>query len=926
MNTVLRGSERIYRLLLYLFPAEMRRRFGRDMAELFRDRMRCALRHGGTAGLLGGWTRSFFDLFSSAFMEHIRQAREKLSWFRAGANSNSGGGRLPLGGGLGHDLRYAFKSLLRNPASSLLVLLTLALGVGANAAMLGLTSRLLLSAPPHVAEGSRVFTLEFAGSDFRGNPVASTTTSYPVYEKLRSSARRLGAVAARHHAEIVLGQSETARKVQACMVSQDYFVLLGVKPQLGRFPSAEEHRPPTGLPVAVLSHAFWQRELAGAGDVIGRSLTLDGTAYTVVGVAPPRFSGDSLQAVDLWVPLLAGMSKRPADWRFSERLQTVTVLARLAPGASAQQAEQEAARILQSARGPMRDWKAGLASLIPGLRLGQRGVTGQISLWLTATAALVFLIALANASTLLLLKTLRRRRQTALRLALGCSRGRIARQFLAESLLLSGAGGLAGLVAAYWCGEMVRRILLPQMVGAGFADSGVLAAAAGGALLAGLWTGLIAVWQSGASSPMTSLRGAGSTLRWRRSRLQAGLLVAQTAVSMLLLVGAGLFLHSLYQLVSQDLGFESQRLALARLEFPASMGPEERDRTYRRLEKQAERMPEVTEALPVESLPFGPRATFPVGIPGRDADQLFQGQFPRLYGADPGFFQAMGIDILAGRAFTASDRRDAQLVAVVNQSMARAVWPQEDPLGKCLRTGFNTSAWPPQASDDLPCRRIVGVAADTRPQRLRLEQENTAMQYYLPFEQLPEVPGPPRSRVWSLLVRTEGHAEAHLARLQEALRRSLPSTHYEYLEVRPYAELMDPQIRPFRLGAALFSLFGALALAMAAVGLYGVLAYSVAQRRPEIGVRMALGAASGRVARLIALQGLRVAFVGVVLGGAAALAAAPLLSSQLYRTRPYDPWILSAAVLTLTAAALLASLLPAWRASRTDPNQVLRTE
>ncbi|HSR53070.1 MAG TPA: ADOP family duplicated permease [Acidobacteriota bacterium] len=924
MNAVLRGSERLFRLLLYLFPSEMRRHFGRDMAEVFRDRLRAALREGGVTGMLRGWARSFLDLLASAFMERVQQAQEKLRGSSGSAPAR--GGRFPSGRGVGDDLRYAFKSLLRHPASSLLVLLTLALGVGANASMLGLTSRLLLSAPPHVVEGARLFKLQFAGSDFRGNPVVSTTTSYPVYDKLRESAQSLSAVAARHNGEMVLGRGESARKVQVSMVSRDYFVLLGVRPQVGRFPSAEEHQPPAGIPVAVLSHSFWQRELGGTREALGHTLTLDGTTYGVIGVAPPRFSGDDLQVVDVWVPLLSGMSGRPPDWRFSEMLRTVTVLARLAPQASLVQARQEAARILQGGQGPMREWETDWASLIPGLRLEPGGASGRISLWLTATAALVFLIALANASTLLLLKALRRRRQTALRLALGCSRGRIARQFLTESLLLSTAGGLAGLVAAYWCGEMVRRMLMPEMAPSRWSDSGVLAAAAACALLAGLTTGLIALWQSGTSSLMNTLRSAGSTLRWRRSRLQSGLLVAQTAVSMLLLVGAGLCLHSLYQLISQDLGFDADRLALARVEFPSSLGPEDRDRIYRRLEELAERMPEVTEALPVESLPFGPHTTFPVGIPGRDAQELFQGQFPRLYGAAPGYFQAMGIEIVRGRGLGASDHGEAELVAVINQSMAHAVWPEEDPLGKCLRTGFDPSVWPPRVTDDMPCRRIVGVAEDTRPQRLRLEQENTALQYYLPFDQLPDLPGPPRSRVWTLLVRTEEAAGPQVALLQETMRRALPSSQYEYLEVRPYHELMDPQVRPFRLGAALFSLFGLLALAMAAVGLYGVLAYSVAQRRAEIGVRMALGAAAGQVARLIALQGLRVALLGVLLGGAAALAAAPLLSSLLYRTRPYDPWVLSTAVLTLVAAALLAALLPAYRASRTDPNQVLRTD
>ena len=930
MNRVLNGSERLYRLLILLYPPGMRRRFGRDMAELFRDRLRQEWRSRGRLGLLRTWRRTLTDLLWHALMERCQEYRQRSRQPapQAGRAGQRQGGN-PFFGGLGRDLHYALRTLLRHPASSLLILLTLALGVGANAAMFGLADRLLLSPPPHIQEADQVLRIQFQGSDRRGNPFTMSTTSYPVFESLKQAAHGFVALAAEHGGEMVLERGSASRKLKASMVSADYFTLLGVEPQLGRFPGPEENRLPDGLAVAVLSQPFWQREFGGDRGVLGSTLRLDGRLYSVVGVAPGGFSGDDLNAVDVWVPLPAGLAKRSDDWRFESRLRIVSILGRLAEQASPEAAQQEAQQILRESgalprRGP--EFQVRLGSVIPGRQL--EGVTrqGRIALWLSGTAALVFLIALANVATLQLLKALRRRRQTALRLSLGCSRGQLARQLLAESLLLAVLGGAAGLLVAVWFGEAVRRLLIPEMASVGWAQAGILAAAGGAALLAGLATGLVSAWQSRSVSLMEGLQSAGSTLRWRRSRLQTGLLVAQAGLSLLLLAGAGLFLRSLYEVVSQDLGFDTSRLALLEIEFPASVPASERDDIYRRLQEQASRHPDVASALPVNSVPFGPFLTLPVGIPGRDVEPLFMGQFPRLYGTAPGFFKAMRMEIAEGRAFSGADHAQAPLVAVVNRSMASTVWPDENPLGQCLRSGFDPVAWPPQLTDKLPCRRVVGVVADTRPRRIRLEEETTSLQYYLPFVQLPALPGPPMARTWSLLIETKGPAAEHLAGLHNALGKFLPRSQSEHLEFRPYQQLIDPQIRPFRLGATLFSLFGGLALTMAAVGLYGVLAYSVAQRRGEIGVRLALGAGGPSVARLIAGEGFKVALTGILLGAAAALAAGRLVASQLYRTEPHDPVVLLGAAAALTGAALLASFVPAWRASRTDPNEVLRTE
>lgn len=929
MNRTLDASERFYRLLLLLYPAEMRRRFGGDMAELFRDRLRQEWRTRGRLGLIRAWRRTLLDLLSNSLMERFQELRQRVLPAAAPA-SHTG---TPPGGnsflaGLGRDLHYALRSLLRHPAPSVLIVLALALGVGANAAMFGLVDRLLLSAPPHIRQADQVVQVQFQGSDPRGNPFVMATASYPVYEALQESAHGFASLAAVHRAEMVLEQdSGESRKIAASMVTSDYFTLLGVDPLLGRFPDSGDSDE---IAAAVVSWPFWQRHWGGDRAALGSTLRLDGRLFSLIGVAPQGFSGHDLTNVDLWVPLAAGMANRTDDWRFEPHLRIISILARRAPQTSIKAAQDEVQQILQQGGLLPRlaqVFEVRLASLIPARRLDGINRQGQISLWLSGTAALLFLIALANLATLQLLKALRRRRETALRLSLGCSRSALVRQLLAESFLLAGAGGAAGLLVADWFSEAVRHLLIPEMAPVGWAQGGILAAAAIAAFVAGLATGLVPAWQSRSVSLMEGLQSAGGTLRWRRSRLQSGLLVAQAGLSLLLAAGAGLFLRSLHEAVSQDLGFAVDRLALLQVEFQPAVAESEKDALYRRLLQQLSRLPEVSSALPVISIPFGPHMIFPVSVPGRDTDSVFMGQFPRLYAAAPGYFQAMGIQVVQGRAFGDADTSRAPLVAVVNRTMANAIWPDESPLGQCLRSGVDPDSWPPRHSESLPCRRVVGVVSDTRPQRIRQEEENTWLQYYLPFDQLPAMPGgPPAALPWSLLVEARGPVAGHLGGLQSALSSLLPHSLYEHIEVRPYQQLIDPQVRPFRLGATLFSLFAALALTMAALGLYGVLAYSTAQRRAEIGVRLALGADGQSVARLIAGEGLKVALTGILLGGAAALASGRLIASQLYRTAPHDPFVLFAAAVLLIAAALLASWIPAWRASRVDPCEVLRTE
>jgi predicted permease len=599
------------------------------------------------------------------------------------------------------------------------------------------------------------------------------------------------------------------------------------------------------------------------------------------------------------------------------------VLGRLRPGLSRAAAGDEATvayrRGMEGEPYSDAESRVLIAALTPGV--GPSGLYPQarIALWLSGVSLIVFLIAVANVTNLLLQRAAQRQQEIAVRLALGMGRSRLARQWMTESLLLAVLGGGLGLIVSRWGGELIRLTLLPGMAPSeGWADWRVLAVTGATVLAAGVLTGLLPAIQAISPSLLGVLKNGRQARTFRRSPLRTGLLLAQTVLSTVLLIGSGLFVSSFQKVRSQDFGFSTQRTLLATFQFDTNVPGVRRDALYRDALARLKTLPGVEEAIPTDSLPFASTSAPAIDVPGVDLSR-FQ-QMPFMNAAALEYFKVLGIRLLRGRGFTAADNPGGAPVVVISETMARTFWPDGDAIGKCLRFGFVPD---PAELATAPCREVVGIVNDVRPRSIRPEPQ-PVMQFYVPYDQVPPPYLPEAPRISGLLIRTAGDPERMAAPVQRALQSFAPDL--PYANVRPYQSLIDPQMGTWRLGAVLFSVFGGLALAMAAIGLYGVLSYMVAQRSKEMGIRMALGARSGDVIRLVVGEGLWFAGLGILAGGAAALAAGSWLQPLLFDTRPWEPAVLAEVALTLGAVTLLASLLPAWRATRTDPNLVLKME
>lgn len=714
------------------------------------------------------------------------------------------------------------------------------------------------------------------------------------------------------------GRGAEAVQVNATLVSANFFRVLGARPAVGRFFADEESRPPDGAPVVVLGYGYWQRRFGGDPRVVGRLLPLGKGRYTIVGVAPKGLTTTDLAPVDVWLPVSAA---GPEDviWRWSEDTNSwLQIVARLRPGADARRAAAELETVYQRvdeervrARSQLFGKEtAAHASLstISGMRTADGSLTAEarISRWLIGVTAIVLLIACANVANLLLARATRRRREIAVRLALGISRRRLVGQLMTEGLLLAALGGVAGLALARWGGGLVRTMLLPGVVWEGSPVGGsviVVTAAIGlsaGALIA------IAPALPASSTDLTSALKAAVRSGVPRSHLRRALIVAQSALSVVLLVGAGLFVRSLRNVRAEDLGMDMEPVLRATIDLE-SAGYSAADRTafLERAMQRLRRLPGVDDVAMAKSSPFGSIGTLVMIVPGRRDSIPEAGAtgLPTYNVVSPSYFATLGMRIIHGRGFTDADGAGAGHVAVINETLQRFVWPEEDPIGRCVHLGH-----------DQPCTTIVGIVKDAVRFRIR---EEPGMQIYLPF-------GQDRGPAEVLFVRTRGDP----ARLVEPVRHTLQTMAPDlpYADVRPMQGLLNPQIRPWKLGATMFGLFGLLALVIASVGLYSTLAYDVAQRTHEMGVRMALGARSPDVVRLVLGDGVRVAAVGVLLGLVATLAAGRAVAPLLFDTSPHDPHVLLAVSITLLAVAVIASFVPAWRATRVAPGSVLQAE
>ena len=829
---------------------------------------------------------------------------------------------------LWHDVRYAVRGLRRKPAFAAAVVLTLGLGIGANATMFSVVDRLLFRPPAYIHAPDRVHRVNLAVMTDRSGEFINAYMSYKRYLELTEWTTSFDVTAAGAHGKPAIGEGENAREMDLSAISASFWRLFDMRPALGRFFTPAEDRVPDGTMVAVLGYGFWQTRFGGRADVLGKPVKIGAETYTIIGVAPKNFVGTSLVSPAVFVPITAWANasfgqradregpfggKRPSYYA-AHNIQWMEMLVRRKPGVTLAAATADlsnAARrsyIAQKTESPgIRPTELAkpraLASPLMRERGPNQGNDSRVATWLVGVAAVVLLIACANVGNLLLARAFARRREIAVRLALGVGRARLVRQLITESLLLAGLGALAGLVLAQWGGGTLRALLLENVEWTNtFGDTRVLGITIAAALVAGLLTGLAPALHAGRGDIAAALKAGAREGTYQRSRTRVALLVMQGALSVVLLVGAGLFVRSLRNVRSLDLGYDGARVAYVEPHMRGvRLDSIQSGELRRRLIDAATALPYVEAGSRTITVPFWSSITMDLSVAGIDSvDRL--GDF-YFHAVSPDYFKTMGTRIRRGRAFTPADTRNAPLVMVVSESMAKKLWPGQDAIGQCVKVG----------ADTMPCTHVVGIAQDIKRESL---SEDAGLQYYMPIDQREAGIG------GGLFIRARGSATSYSEQIRRELQKAMPGA--SYVTVTPLDEVLGSQTRSWTLGATMFTVFGALALLVAAVGLYSVIAYNVAQRTHELGVRIALGARSPDVVRLVVGEGLRVSVMGIGIGTIVALAAARYVGPLLFGVSPRDPAVLTGVATVLVVVALLASVLPAWRASHVDPSVALR--
>ena len=850
---------------------------------------------------------------------YVRQlVRSALSlWTDAAGPRTAAGPALParLSARLrtsGRALTDAFRDLVRSPGRALAVIVIMALGVGANATMFGALDRLFLRPPAHIESPDRVKRVfVHLRRENSGEMEVQSTHPYPDYADWRELDAFASAAAYSSRA-LTIGSGASAERRPVTLVTASFFPTLGVRPVLGRFFGEDEDTFGSD-PVAVLGHAYWQRELGGDPEVIGRAFEVGDLTYTVIGVAPPGFTGVDLDRVDVWLPLhrAAVVEEGGTEWQDSRGWYWIHAVARLGPGATRERAEAAATRVHRLGRADNPDYDPEATVEMADLNLartGQASREARVVPWLMGVALMVLLLTCANVANLLLARAMRRRRETAVRRALGASRTRLVLTGVLEAVFLSLAGGAAAVAVALWGGDVFQAVLLGGAEWERGIDTlRVVGFSAGLAILAGLLAGLVPAVRTSRADTAGALKGSGRGTTRGRSRLRSGLLVLQAAISVVLLVGTGLFVASLRAARGVDLGFDPDGVLLVRLQPEGGYpGGEAMTALYRDGRLLLEGLPGIERTAITTVVPF--RNARGIGsdlrVPGLDSLPRTRAGGAYIHAVTGGYFETLRLDIVRGRGIRESDDAEgAPRVAVVNETMARLVWPDGDALGGCLMLR------------DAPCATVVGIAEDSH--RFELE-EDESMHYYVPLAHAP-YPWPPSG----LMVRSAS-PDALAATVQRRLSTEMSGVRLVTSE--PYRNTIDPSYSSWRLGATLFLAFGVLALVVASLGLYSVLAFEVAERRPEMGVRSALGATRARLVRLVLADGLRIAGVGVMLGLAVGWWAAGRAEGLLFGVSPHDPGVLAGVGAAMLLVSAVACGVPAWRAARVDPNETLRAE
>ncbi|MGH7626886.1 MAG: ADOP family duplicated permease [Gemmatimonadaceae bacterium] len=818
------------------------------------------------------------------------------------------------------DVRYAACGLRAKPGFTAAVVLTLALGIGANAAIFSAVDRLLFRPPPLMAEPALTHRVYLA-SRYRGEEVINGSVQYARYVDLTKWTRSFARTAEFTSRKLAVGVGDAAREMQIGAVSASFFGFFDAPPALGRYFSAREDAPPSGTPVVVLSYAMWQTRYGGRPDALGSTVQIGPTMYTVIGVAPAGFVGLwPEQPPVAFVPISSyaagvGLQLKDETWWTTYHWTWASMMAERKPGVSVAAATADLTSAYRRSRAAQREIdkdmtpetlarpRAIIASILSERGPDQSSVA-KVAALVGAMALVVLLIACANVANLLLARALRRRREIAVRVALGVSRTRLLSQLLSESMLLAVMGGVGGLLVGQWGGAALRAALLPEGAKAPvLGDTRTLLFAGGAVLVAGLLTGLAPVLQARRTDLTLDLKAGAREGNVHRSRARTVLLVLQGALAVILLVGAGLFVRSLHNVKNLRLGYDVSPVLVVNLAMRGVKLDSAPSVTLRRrLLETAQAIPGVDHAALITSLPFYSEWSVGLFVPGIDSvDRL--GQF-NLNAVTPDYFTTMGTRILRGRGIEPRDVAGAPGAVVVSTAMAKKLWPREDALGKCIRVN----------ADSLPCSYVVGIAEDIKSEQL---SGDPGLYYYLSAPQF-------NLTQTMLLVRTQGRASEHADVIRRRLQQLMPGA--SYVTVTPFSDIVSSQTRAWSLGSTMFAVFGGLALLLATIGLYGVIAYNVAQRAHEMGVRIAIGAQAGDVVWLVVRQGVLLGGLGIVIGGAVALAFAGRLEPLLFGEPARDPLVYLLVAAAMLAVAAAASFIPARRASRVDPTVALRAE
>ncbi len=819
------------------------------------------------------------------------------------------------------DLRYAARGLRAKPGFTIAVVLTLGLGIGANAAMFSIVDRLLFRAPPMLRDAAtthRVYTV----TTYRGKEGANAGIAYARYKDFARTAASFSRFAQFTTRDIAVGAGAEAREMRVSAVSASFFEFFDAPPAIGRYFTAAEDSTPSGTPVVVLSYNYWQTEFGGRRDAIGATIRVGPLVYTVVGVSPAGFAGLSPdQPPVAYIPISSfadtqGFAMAGQNWWTTYNWTWSNTLAQRKPGISIAAAtadisnayvrsyEKEVAGGKRTAPIEIAKPHALIASV-----LSERGPNesslAKVATWISGVALIVLLIACANVANLLLARALNRRREIAVRLALGVSRRRLLSQLLTESVLLAALGGLAGLIIAQAGGALLRAAFLPKAIAKSVVtDPRTLFFAALAALAAGVLTGLAPAFQLRSVNLTSDLKTGAREGTFHRSKLRVGLLLMQGALSVVLLVGAGLFVRSLNNVRGIRMGYDVDPILLVNLNMRGVVLDSAAKVLLRtKLLAAAKAVPGVENASRQTSVPFWSSWSEDLHVAGIDSVHKL-GQF-NLNGVSPEYFSTLGTHIVQGRGITEADVPPAPGAMVVSAGMAKRIWPSASPIGQCVKMGADTT----------PCIYVVGVAEDIKAQKLDADD---AYYYYVSYTQFHPDQG-------GLFVRTRAaHGILASETVRRALQKEMPGA--SYVTITPFADIVGGQTKSWELGASMFLTFGLLALLLAAIGLFSVISYNVAQRTHELGVRVALGAQMGDLIRLVVSEGVKLGALGVAIGAAIALAGARWMAPLLFRESPRDPVIFGVVAAVLLSVTVVASLIPARRAARVDPNRALRSD